>query len=124
MKPVSVADQAKQTSVEEIDTHLASCNKSLFKCNHCDVTFKSEKGLNIHIGKSHKLIIQITPEKERSASLLEEPLLTLTPNKVDREEDKLEDSTEKVKETELKNIEVIEKSCPICPDDGWHVRRM
>ena len=50
------------------------------KCTECAQTFKSEKGLNIHFGKTHKSEVLLpTPEKERCFSSLEEPSLTLTP---------------------------------------------
>ena len=58
-------------------------------------TCLSEKGLNIHIGKYHKLNLQTTPEKECSEPLLEKPVLTLTLNNVDREKYDFEDSTAK-----------------------------
>ena len=51
-----------------------------FKCRECAQTFKSEKGLKIHFGKTHKSEVLLpTPEKERCFSSLEEPSLTLTP---------------------------------------------
>ena len=57
-----------------------------FKCDHCDATFKSEKGLNIHIGKSHKTHSSSTPEKERGFSPDKELSIILTPVKETREE--------------------------------------
>ena len=53
----------------------------MFTCNHCDVEFKTDKGLKIHIGKAHKSTSLDTPEKTRSFSVSEEPKLILTPSK-------------------------------------------
>ena len=33
---------------------IAPTSEKTFKCDHCDNNFKSENGLKIHIGKSHK----------------------------------------------------------------------
>ena len=55
--------------------------EKVFKCNNCDVVFKNEKGLKIHNGKAHKSALIETPEKERSASFVEETNLTQTPIK-------------------------------------------
>ena len=57
-----------------------------FKCNDCDQVFKTEKGLNIHIGRLHKDLNPSTPEKERIDSNVEEPTLTLTPTMETRDE--------------------------------------
>ena len=32
-----------------------------FKCDHCEATFKSEKGLNIHVDKANKTVSLSTP---------------------------------------------------------------
>ena len=47
-----------------------------FKCNDCDQVFKTERGLNIHIGSLHKDLILSTPEKERINSNVAETTLT------------------------------------------------
>ena len=65
-----------------------------YKCTQCEGNFKSEKGLNIHIGKAHKKEELITPEKGRGNSAQEELSLTLTPTKECRKE--LEYSLEEV----------------------------
>ena len=57
-----------------------------FKCDHCEAEFKSEKGLNIHVGKSHKTNSSATPEKERGSSPEKELLINLTPTKEVRDE--------------------------------------
>ena len=43
----------------------------------CEFSFKNEKGFKNHIWKPNKLLR--TPEKERSFSVAEEPVLTQTP---------------------------------------------
>ena len=58
----------------------------IFRCDHCEATFKSEKGLKIHVGKSHKTNYSSTPEKERRSSPEKELLLNLTPARESREE--------------------------------------
>ena len=69
--------------------------EQVFKCNHCAHCFKNEKVLKIHIGKAHKLLR--TPEKERSPSVAEEPVLTLTPTPVSgREQEDITSSPEKI----------------------------
>ena len=86
-------------------TLTSSIPEQVFKCKHCELCFKNEKGLNIHIGKAHKVLK--TPEKERSPYVAEEPVLTLTPTPVSgraHEEEiyspeKLSDSDELVNET-------------------------
>ena len=58
----------------------------MYSCNHCEMTFKTEKGLNTHIGRVHKEDIQEnTPENERFEEL-DVFFLTLTPFKEVREE--------------------------------------
>ena len=57
-----------------------------FKCTQCETSFKSEKGLNIHIGKAHKKEELPTPEKERGYSAEGERSLNLTPTWECREE--------------------------------------
>ena len=80
-------EQAKvtETVTEEANIHhpdeVSQLEETVgFKCTECAQTFKSEKGLNIHFGKTHKSEVLLpTPEKERCFSSLEEPSLTLTP---------------------------------------------
>ena len=37
---------------------------NLFACSKCDSKFKSEKGLNINIGKAQKIVESLSPENE------------------------------------------------------------
>ena len=66
---------------------LPVTTETTFKCNPCDLFFKNGKGLKIHIGKKLKSSNLKTPEKERSISVLEEPILTLTPVTEDSREE-------------------------------------
>ena len=61
---------------------IAPTSEKTFKCDHCDNNFKSENGLKIHIGKSHKKVdsTPATPDCLRqqtnsSVSLSASPLL-------------------------------------------------
>ena len=70
-----------------IDVTLASRDdtvKKVFKCDQCENNFKSENGLKIHIGKTHKKVDSdfATPECPRqqprsSVSLSASPLLNI-----------------------------------------------
>ena len=69
----------KSDSNESDEQHLEETPKddeeNTFKCNQCENSFNSDKGLKIHIGKAHKEI-----EKLRSSSTEEKPL-TVSPEK-------------------------------------------
>ena len=91
--------------------------ESSFKCNHCDLAFKNDKGLKTHIRKTHKSFDLKTPEKEQSISVIEEPILNLTPVKSCRREDEAvnEEITTDIQESEIKHFK-----CIFCPeDDGY-----
>ena len=64
------------------------------KCPQCELSFKTEKRLNIHIGKAHIKQELLTPEKDRVVSAQDDLSLTLTPPNVCREE--LEDTLKEV----------------------------
>ena len=74
-----------QEATEKVSAKSLSDNLD-YKCPQCELSFKTEKGLNIHIGKAHKKEELPTPEKERGASAHEDLSLTLTPPKECREE--------------------------------------
>ena len=100
----SVISSSSHSSVTEpVASPVSTENK--FKCNHCELIFKNDKGLKIHIGKTHKSCIFKTPEKERSISVSEEPILTLTPEIGSREEEDEEvvSHNEKLSQTEVTN---------------------
>ena len=48
------ADSPEDVSVKETVNKVAECGG--FKCDQCKSSFKSENGLNIHAGKSHKTV--------------------------------------------------------------------
>ena len=82
------------------------------KCKHCDQTFKSEKGLTIHIGKSHRTeTILPTPEKVRCSSPMGELSLTLTSPLGARKEQN-ESVSVRVSEEAIRLITVAEKQDP------------
>ena len=59
---ISQVSKTKQVPEKETEQSLK------FNCNQCDMRFKNKQGLNIHIGKSHKVELLLTPEKERITS--------------------------------------------------------
>ena len=61
-------------------TSALTIPEQVFKCNHCELFFKNNKGLKIHIGKAHNVLK--TPEKERRPSVAVECELTLSPTPV------------------------------------------
>ena len=72
----------KKLFVEQPRDATVTVAESLdFKCIDCGQAFKTEKGLNIHIGRLHKDLNPNTPEKERIYSNVEEPSLALTPTR-------------------------------------------
>ena len=86
---------------------MISLKKTIFKYNHFDVKFKTDKGLRIHVGKLNKSVLLQTPEKERNDSDFEEPRLALTPNKVASQEEELEETALITIYCELKNQVVV-----------------
>ena len=55
--------QSEHVSVEEAVEKI----EKAFKCDQCENSFKSENGLKIHAGKSHKIVTSLssTPEQLR-----------------------------------------------------------
>ena len=69
-------EEATQKQVERV------VDEKVFKCDQCKNTFKSENGLKIHVGKSHKKVnqVQATPDQlrqqpEGSMNISTSPLL-------------------------------------------------
>ena len=62
-------------------------NSESFSCKKCDMSFETEKGLKIHVGRMHKSenVLESTPEKERSEEQ-KDISLSITPIKEVREE--------------------------------------
>ena len=70
-----------KVTVEVADGSFSEVSKDIFQCTKCEENFKTEKGLNIHIGRMHKEnVIESTPEKER-CSAQNDLSLNLTPTK-------------------------------------------
>ena len=79
---VKVTDDSYKSKDEEVsDIEEAK----LFKCTECELCFKTDKGLKIHIGKTHKSETISTPEKERGTSS-RDMSLALSPIQGSREE--------------------------------------
>ena len=65
---------------EFVKKKLEASTEKVFKCDQCGNIFKSENGLKIHVGKSHKAVNPATPDCLRqqprsSVSLSASPLL-------------------------------------------------
>ena len=58
----------KSPSEAAVATGLETNQKldNFFQCDHCESTFKTESGLKIHTGKTHKKVL--SPEKMRKSS--------------------------------------------------------
>ena len=63
-------------------TSLAEAN---FQIEHCENTFKTENGLKIHVGKSHK-DLKTSPTPEKVCDNSQEPSLTVSPVRETRRE--------------------------------------
>ena len=77
----STSDDALQSEHASVEEAVERIEKT-FKCDQCQNSFKSENGLKIHAGKSHKKVTSLssTPERLRqqldgSMSLSASPLL-------------------------------------------------
>jgi uncharacterized C2H2 Zn-finger protein len=65
--PISDKQNPKINNSEEEDEHIDnSCTETIFKCNQCDLGFKNNKGLKIHVGKAHKVILQQILERNKT----------------------------------------------------------
>ena len=89
-----------------------------FKCKYCEVSFKTDNGLKIHIEKAHKNVSLEAPEKERTNFVLEEPILNLTPPKLCSREEHI-DEVEKSFDFETQESKTKVEPCPFCPED-WY----
>ena len=77
----STSDDALQSEHASVEEAVERIEKT-FKCDQCQNSFKSENGLKIHAGKSHKKVTSLssTPERlrqqvEGSVTLSASPLL-------------------------------------------------
>ena len=59
-----ISSSSHSSATEPVATPMSAEN--LFKCNHCEETFKNDKGIIIHIGKTHKEQLR---DKEEDKSL-------------------------------------------------------
>ena len=75
-----------------------SLSEAIFQCEYCASSFKTENGLKIHVGKSHKAVkSSLSPEKVREIS--EETSLTVSPLR-----DTIREETETEKEEEAPSL--------------------
>ena len=77
-----VSEDSSKSKCEEVSDNEEA---KLFKCPECELSFKTEKGMKIHIGKSHKSDTLSTPEKERNTSSMNMSL-ALSPIEGSRDE--------------------------------------
>ena len=77
-KKTTSASEENQADLEA--NQQALVEKRAFKCDQCETLFKTNNGLKIHIGKSHKA--PNSPEKLRETS--SESMLTVSPSREDR----------------------------------------
>ena len=84
--------ESKKSEVTvNVNEHFNPETPAVYSCNLCEVNFKTEKRLKIHIGKVHKEdVLESTLEKERD-KVQDESSLLLTPIKEVREEPEVED---------------------------------
>ena len=93
----------KKKSGISSDLEATSLSEAIFQCEHCASSFKTENGLKIHVGKSHKALkSSLSPEKVRENS--EETSLTVSPLRDTRRE---EQETEKEEEAPSLPEEVV-----------------
>ena len=84
----------KKKSETSCDMETTSQEEATFQCEHCANSFKTENGLKIHIGKSHKALkANVSPEKVRDNTL--ETSLTVSPARDTRREEKETEDVEK-----------------------------
>ena len=88
--------QSENVSVEEAVEKVVI--EKVFKCDQCKNSFKSENGLKIHAGRSHKKVtlLSSTPERlrqqlEGSASLSASPLLDASREEISLNSDAVEE---------------------------------
>ena len=91
----SDALQSEHVSVEEAVEKI----EKAFKCDQCEYSFKSENGLKIHAGKSHKKVTSLTSTPDRlrqqlegSVSLSASPLLDASREEFSLNYDAVEES--------------------------------
>ena len=76
-------EERKQFMTPDNTGKVTEMSKSVFKCDQCDTISKSEKGLKMHMSRTHKTSTE-TPVKLRHNFL--STSLLLTPSKEERQE--------------------------------------
>ena len=85
-----------------------------------ELCFKNEKGVKILIGKAHEFLR--TPEKERSPSVAEDSVLTLTPTPVSgREQEDKTSSLEKIIDSDSPELRC--EMCKITFVNNAHLKK-
>ena len=95
----SDALQSEHVSLEEAVEKVNVVVEKAFKCDQCEYSFKSENGLKIHAGKSHKKVTSLTSTPDRlrqqlegSVSLSASPLLDASREEFSLNYDAVEES--------------------------------
>ena len=102
-----------QKSDATTDLEAACQQVDTFKCEQCENTFETEKGLKVHIGRKHKDPKPLSsPERIRGSSL--ETSLCVSPDKVTErvEEGGEEDEEEDKVKTEENDKPLGSGNCP------------
>ena len=99
LEQASDALQSEHVSLEEAVEKVNVVVEKAFKCDQCEYSFKSENGLKIHAGKSHKKVTSLTSTPDRlrqqlegSVSLSASPLLDASREEFSLNYDAVEES--------------------------------
>ena len=94
----------KQKRETSSDKDATSLEEATFQCEHCESSFKTENGLKIHVGKSHKALkSSLSPEKVRDNPF--EPSLTVSPVRDTKREEKEAEEEEEARP--LPGVEIV-----------------
>ena len=102
---------AEEDTDKVSDPEKSKSENLLNKCNHCEMIFNSEKGLKIHVSKSHKTESLQTPEKDRTSSSQEEH--SLTPSLGTRDKANLSQSFSEIS-SESQDSDICKLVCTKC----------
>ena len=85
LKKYTVDTTLPVTGKSNLPTEPTKPIEPILKWNHCEQNCKTDKGMEIHIGKAYKTISLQSPEKEHISFPVNEPTLTITPreNKIE-----------------------------------------
>ena len=104
--------EQQQKSDATTDLEATSQQVDTFKCEQCENTFETEKGLKVHIGRKHKDPKPLSsPERIRGSSL--ETSLCVSPDKVT---ERVEEGGERDEEEDKVKTDNVYGSgnCPCC----------